>query len=174
MAAAAVVVVAAAGVLVYELTTGGSGTKQPPSSVPSKNSAGPTTTGTPGTAARSGGAVPVRYVGRWKGTLRSTTGLEPKQSATLTITRGGVGAVVGHASYPVSGCIYTFRLVSGREAKVTLHETVDTGPCVTEYVVLTPAVGQAGLTDTVYDGSPSAGGIASFAGHLSRAVAGSL
>lgn len=162
---AALVAAAAGGVLAYELTGGTNG--QEPAASGQSGAGAAVAAGTPSATARPA-AVPARYLGQWHGTLRNHTGLQGPERATLTITRGGVGATVGHASYPAIGCAYAFRLVSARTGRVTLHETVTSGPCVPEYVILTPS-GQ-GLKDSVYETLPSQGGTPTFTGHLTRGV----
>jgi tRNA A-37 threonylcarbamoyl transferase component Bud32 len=116
-------------------------------------------------SAGSGGAMPSTYLGRWQGTLADNTGLEGPQAADLTITGGAVNSVVGTASYPNVGCTYDFRLVSAQPDKVTLYEQVQSGPCISEYVVLAPA--GSGITEKAYPGLPS-GGQPDFSGQLSR------
>ena len=109
--------------------------------------------------------MPSTYLGRWQGTLADNTGLEGPQAADLTITGGAVNSVVGTVSYPNVGCTYDFRLVSARPDKVTLYEQVQSGPCISEYVVLAPA--GSGITENVYPDLPS-GGQPDFSGQLSR------
>jgi hypothetical protein len=116
-------------------------------------------------SAGSGGAMPSMYLGRWRGTLADNTGFEGPQAADLTINGGAVNSVVGTVSYPNVGCTYDFRLVSAQPDKVTLYEEVQSGPCISEYVVLAPA--GSGITENVYAGPPS-GGRPDFSGQLSR------
>lgn len=125
-------------------------------------------------AAQAGGgpaALPARYTGRWHGTLRNLNSglgaLEGNQAADLTLSGGTAGTVIGTASYPDVGCQYKFRLLSVRAHAVTIFEMVDTGVCVSEYLVLTP--GGGGLDATVYASDPAQGGPPSFSGHLTRA-----
>jgi tRNA A-37 threonylcarbamoyl transferase component Bud32 len=116
-------------------------------------------------AGSAGGSVPKAYLGRWQGTLTDNTGLEGPQAAQLSITGGPVNSVVGSVSYPTIGCTYEFHLVSAQAGQVTLFERVQSGLCVSEYVVLAP--GGGGLTESVYPAPPS-GGRPDFFGHLSR------
>jgi hypothetical protein len=52
---------------------------------------------------------------------------------------------------------------------MTLRETVQSGPCTSKYVVLTPAASGKGLADNVYGTLPADGGTRTYTGHLSRA-----
>lgn len=109
--------------------------------------------------------VPNAYLGKWQGTLTDNTGLEGPQAAQLSITGGAVNSTVGTASYPNVGCTYSFRLYSVQANQITLYEEIQSGPCESEYVVLTPDSGS--LTDDVYlalySGTPP-----EFSGKLSR------
>jgi hypothetical protein len=109
--------------------------------------------------------MPGTYLGRWQGTLVDHTGLEGPQAADLTISGGAVNSVVGTVSYPNVGCTYDFRLVSVQPDKVTLYEQVQSGLCISEYVVLAPA--GSGITENVY-ASPPSGGQPDFLGQLSH------
>jgi hypothetical protein len=110
--------------------------------------------------------MPSAYLGRWQGTLADNVGLEGPQAVQLTITDGAVNSVVGSASYPNVGCTYSLQLFEARADKVTLHEQVQSGPCVADWVVLTPH--GSGLTENVYAVSLSQGR-PDFSGHISRA-----
>jgi len=117
-------------------------------------------------AATATGSMPSAYLGRWQGTLADNVGLEGPQAAKLSITNGAVNSVVGSASYPNVGCTYSLQLSDVQASKVTLHEQVQSGPCVADWVVLTPD--GSGLTETVYAVSLSQGR-PDFSGHISRA-----
>ena len=117
-------------------------------------------------AATAAGSMPSAYLGRWQGTLADNLGLEGPQAAQLTITDGAVNSVVGSASYPNVGCTYSLQLSEAQADKVTLHEQVQSGPCVADWVVLTPD--GSGLTENVYSVSLSQGR-PDFSGHISRA-----
>ena len=117
-------------------------------------------------AASAGARVPSAYLGRWQGTLADNFGFEGPQAAQLTITNGAVNSVVGSASYPNIGCTYSLQLFAAQPGKVTLHEQVQSGPCVADWVVLTPDA--SGLTETVYSVSMSQGR-PDFSGHIARA-----
>ena len=117
-------------------------------------------------AASAGGQLPSAYQGQWQGTLADNFGLEGPQAAHLTITNGAVNSVVGSASYPNVGCTYTLQLIEAQASKVTLREQVQSGPCVADWVVLTPDA--SGLTETVYSVSMSQGR-PDFFGHITRA-----
>ena len=159
LSAAAVIVAAGVGVAAYLLTSGGGNN----AGAGTKPSAGPAATSAPA-APRT---LPGRYVGHWHGKLTDDAGLQGPTDATLMISGGSVGTDVGQAKYSGPGCTYTLQLVAARADRVTLYETVQDGPCVSEYVTLTPApVG--GLTDNVYQTLPGRGGSPTFTGHLSR------
>lgn len=117
-------------------------------------------------AAASTGSLPSAYLGRRQGTLADNVGLEGPQAAQLSITNGAVNSVVGSASYPNVGCTYSLRLFKVLANRVTLHEQVKSGPCVADWVVLTPD--DSGLTETVYAVSLSQGR-SDFSGQISRA-----
>jgi hypothetical protein len=117
-------------------------------------------------AATSVGSLPSAYLGRWQGTLADNVGLEGPQAAQLSITNGAVNSVVGSATYPNVGCTYSLQLFRVQANKVILHEQVQSGPCVADWVVLTPD--GSGLTETVYAVSLSQGR-SDFSGHISRA-----
>jgi tRNA A-37 threonylcarbamoyl transferase component Bud32 len=123
---------------------------------------------TPATTAgaSAGGGVPSAYLGKWQGTLADNIGLEGPQAAQLTIANGAVNSVVGSASYPNVGCTYSLQLIEAQAGKVTLHEQVQSGPCVADWVVLTPD--GSGLKENVYSVSISQGR-PDFSGHISRA-----
>jgi hypothetical protein len=106
------------------------------------------------------------YLGRWQVTLADNFGLEGPQAAQLTITNGAVNSVVGSASYPNVGCTYSLELFAAQASQVTLREEVKSGPCVADWVVLTPDA--SGLTENVYSVSISQGR-PDFFGHISRA-----
>ena len=116
--------------------------------------------------ATAAGSLPKAYLGRWQGTLADNFGLEGPQAAQLTITNGAVNSVVGSASYPNVGCTYSLQLSEAQAGKVTLREQVQAGPCVADWVVLTPDA--SGLTESVYSVSLSQGR-PDFFGHISRA-----
>ncbi len=126
----------------------------------------PSTTPSTTPAASAAGRVPSAYLGRWQGTLADNVGLEGPQAAQLTITNGAVNSVVGSASYPNVGCTYSLQLFAAQPGKVTLHEQVQSGPCVADWVVLTPDA--SGLTENVYSLSISQGA-PDFSGHIARA-----
>jgi hypothetical protein len=117
-------------------------------------------------AATSGGSLPSAYLGRWQGTLADNVGLEGPQAAQLSITNGAVNSVVGSATYPNVGCTYSLQLFKVQAKQVILHEQVQSGPCVADWVVLTPD--GSGLTETVYAVSLSQGR-PDFSGRISRA-----
>jgi hypothetical protein len=156
--------VAAAGIAI-DLAVNGAGGNQPGSSAGGSGRSPGASSSSPSTQADSP-ALPSSYVGRWNGTLQDLGGLEGDQTADLTLSGGTVGTVVGTASYPAIGCTYDFRLVSLRAGVATIFEDVQSGLCISEYVVLTPD-GQ-GLKDDVYNGDPAQGGHLSFTGRLSR------
>jgi len=117
-------------------------------------------------APTTAGRVPSAYLGQWQGTLADNVGLEGPQAAQLSITNGAVNSVVGKASYPNVGCTYSLELSEVQASKVTLQEHVESGPCVADWVVLTPD--GSGLNETVYAVSLSQGR-PDFSGHISRA-----
>jgi hypothetical protein len=123
---------------------------------------------TPATSAgaSAGGGLPSAYLGQWQGTLADNIGLEGPQPAHLTIANGTVNSVVGSASYPNVGCTYSLQLTEAQAGKVTMHEQVQSGPCVADWVVLTPD--GSGLAENVYSVSISQGR-PDFSGHISRA-----
>jgi tRNA A-37 threonylcarbamoyl transferase component Bud32 len=152
-------------------TTGsaqGSGTAvaAPAAATTPATSAGASVSASVSASASASGRVPSAYLGRWQGTLADNIGLEGPQAAQLTITNGAVNSVVGSASYPNVGCTYSLQLSEAQAGKVTLHEEVQSGPCVADWVVLTPDA--SGLTETVYSVSMSQGR-PDFSGHIARA-----
>ena len=156
VSAAVVAMAAVAGILGYQLV-GGAGAKHPAplakqsaispkqsaAPVPKQSAAVPNQTvtvpgqpvivpGQPAPAPKQPATLPVRFLGDWKGTLRSYTGLK-KEYPTFTMTGGRAGAVVGHGSFR-AGCAVAFSLASVRSGKVTLAETVRNSSCASQYV----------------------------------------
>ena len=66
----------------------------------------------------------------------------------------------------IAGFPFLTQLAAGKFGKVTLREQVQAGPCVADWVVLTPDA--SGLTESVYSVSLSQGR-PDFFGHISRA-----
>jgi hypothetical protein len=165
-AVAAVIVAAGIGVAAYLLTSGGGGSNRASASGATGAATAPASP-----AAASANAVPARDIGRWTGKLSSDSGGKAPTTTELTVTSGTARENVGQATYPGLGCEYSSSLVSSSKAtgKVTLKETVQSGPCPSEYVVLIPAASGKGLTDNVYEALPADGGDRAYTGHLSRA-----
>jgi tRNA A-37 threonylcarbamoyl transferase component Bud32 len=146
-------------------TPGAAGTHRPTVSVgrgPAGSAFPSTAPGTTPTPAASGHAgIPDGYDGLWEGTLQDHTGREGPQDVELTLYGSGSGSgsggsLVGTASYPDIGCDYTDKLVSAQPDEVILYETVQGGPCVNEYAVLTPS--GEGFHEDLYVSNPSSGG----------------
>ena len=114
--------------------------------------------------------MPAAFVGNWTGTLTDNTGLEGPQTANLTLAGGAVNSVVGSANYPNVGCRYDLRLISSASNEVELYEEIQSGPCVSEYVVLTRSGN--GITESVYQSQPGGGQQPEFDGRLTKSTAG--
>jgi len=167
--AVAVAVVAAAVIIptLHASSSGGSGPGEPSvSSVPAVNA---TATAV---AASSGGSsdqtVPAAFLGHWTGTLTDNTGLEGPQPADLTLASGAVNSVVGAVTYPNVGCHYDLRLLSSAANQVELYEEIQSGSCISEYVMLTRS--GTGITESVYASQPG-GQPPDFNGLLTKSTA---
>ena len=171
-AGAVVVAVAAAVIITTTLhpgSPGGSGAGGASSSSAPAGDA--TATGSASAVAASsavthGDALPAAFAGNWTGTLTDNTGLEGPQTANLTLAGGALNSVVGTVDYPTVGCHYDLRLISSASNEVELYEEIQSGPCVSEYVVLTRS--GTGITESVYPGQPGGGQQPEFDGRLTR------
>jgi hypothetical protein len=173
-AAAGVVVVAVAAALITTMHSGSSGG---PGAGGAPSISGIAVQGTAtdsasaaatSSAGAQGDAVPAAFVGHWTGTLTDNTGLEGPQPADLTLAGGAVNAVVGTANYPNVGCGYDLRLLSSAANQVELYEEIQSGSCISEYVMLTRS--GTGITESVYPGQPG-GQPPDFNGLLTKSTA---
>lgn len=164
MSAAAGVIVA--GVLAAVIVVAGSH-KDASAGQPGGPPPGAASSGAASSGPATGGSVPAGYLGHWQGTLQDHTGLEGPQDASINITGGRVGSIVGTASYPNVGCTYNFRLDGVTASQVTIYEEITGGLCQSEYVVL--SLSGRGLADAVYATAPGQG-LASFTGQLAKSL----
>lgn len=152
--------------------SGGSGTGE--LSVSSEPAGQATATGSASAVAACsagppGQAVPAAFLGHWTGTLTDNTGVEGPQPADLRLASGAVNSVAGTVSYPNVGCGYNLRLLSSAANQAELYEEVQSGPCISEYVMLTRS--GTGITESVYASQPN-GQQPDFNGQLTKSAGG--
>jgi hypothetical protein len=68
------------------------------------------------------------------------------------------------------GCGYDLRLISSAANEVELYEEIQSGPCISEYVTLTPS--GTGITESVYQSQPGGGQQPEFYGMLAKSAVG--
>jgi serine/threonine protein kinase len=128
-------------------------------SSPDGSTAGKATMGSAGRSSASpklSGGVPAAFVGTWRGSI-DQQGYANPYPVIVTITKGRLGEIVGHSSYPTLECSSSLTLNSASADRLIVQEQVTTGRINCTNTVITLNRNAGGTLDYSFK-SPSGHG----------------